>query len=380
MDGLRIPGFASFAQFDPAVRAPRASRRALRRGAATWQLRILRARPLHRSRARRPPQALLKFNDITPTVQRHLTRTYATLAYGAVVAVAGGAVQQALGGGWHLLWLLGMFGALVWLMATKGDTTSKRLAIFTAFAACQGAALGDFTTALAGAHPSVPLTAGLGTLAVFACFSLFALSSPRRSYLYLGGVLSSAMTALAIVSLSAYFFASSAMFTLQLYAGLQVFIGYVVFDTQLIVQCSCPPRTSAPSSCAAQSSYAGRADGSALRPTAHNTSSHVGASTRPTTNRSLYGVSVLVRVCSRVASCCVAGMTNCVTSRARAAAPAANRRASMVCRNSGVSERTSTRQLGSRRLNAACADASAKSATARASPETASVPVSSAPP
>ncbi|GJD06054.1 Probable Bax inhibitor 1 [Galdieria sulphuraria] len=65
--------------------------------------------------------------------------------------------------------------------------------------------------------PSIFLTAVSGTAVVFLCFSGAAIVAERKSYLFLGGFLSSSLSVL-------------------LYVGLFVFTGYVLYDTQLIIE------------------------------------------------------------------------------------------------------------------------------------------------
>ena len=95
--------------------------------------------------------------------------------------------------------------------------------------------LADFAAVITYIDRSIPLTALLGTTAVFACFAAFALLSRRRSMLYLGGVLSSGLTILVLLGFLRSFF-SFGVSSLELYGGLALFVGYVVFDTQLVVE------------------------------------------------------------------------------------------------------------------------------------------------
>lgn len=77
----------------------------------------------------------------------------------------------------------------------------------------------------------------LGTTAVFACFSAAALLARRRSMLYLGGTLSSAVSMFALARLGTWFLGGQRLlFEAELYLGLVLFVGYVLFDTQLAVE------------------------------------------------------------------------------------------------------------------------------------------------
>jgi FtsH-binding integral membrane protein len=65
---------------------------------------------------------------------------------------------------------------------------------------------------------------------VFACFSGAALLSPRRQYLYLGGLLSSVLSTFLMMRLATFFLGGGALlFQAELFLGLIVFSGYVVY-------------------------------------------------------------------------------------------------------------------------------------------------------
>lgn len=61
-------------------------------------------------------------------------------------------------------------------------------------AAQQGASLGVLVDLVLDVDPSILVTSLLATTTVFVCFGGSALLSKRRSYLYLGGVLSSVIS------------------------------------------------------------------------------------------------------------------------------------------------------------------------------------------
>lgn len=100
----------------------------------------------------------------------------------------------------------------------------------------QGLSIGGLVEMVAFIDPAIIVTAFMGTVAVFGCFSLAALVAKRRSYLYLGGLLGSALTIAFWLSIANLFFRSVAIMNLQLYGGLLMFVGFVVFDTQLIIE------------------------------------------------------------------------------------------------------------------------------------------------
>lgn len=70
----------------------------------------------------------------------------------------------------------------------------------------------------------------------------------RRSYLFLGGACSSAISLLLVLRLGTWLFGSgqALAFQVELYLGLLVFVGYVLFDTQVSVsRLSCKQTLSA---------------------------------------------------------------------------------------------------------------------------------------
>lgn len=180
--------------------------------------------------------ALLKSNDITLDVQRHLANVYAALA-GTVLACALGAAADLwlhFGG---LLTAVGGLGVMLWL-ATDQDKTNyaKRSGILLLFGLLKGFSLGPLIDLVLRVDPSILVTALLATTTVFVCFAGTALFAKRRSYLYLGGVLSSGLMVLFAGALLNMFVRNDFLLSVQLYAGLALFCGYVIFDTQLIVE------------------------------------------------------------------------------------------------------------------------------------------------
>eukprot|EP00499_Haloplacidia_sp_CaronLabIsolate_P008619 CAMPEP_0196773808 /NCGR_PEP_ID=MMETSP1104-20130614/2994_1 /TAXON_ID=33652 /ORGANISM="Cafeteria sp., Strain Caron Lab Isolate" /LENGTH=235 /DNA_ID=CAMNT_0042143959 /DNA_START=30 /DNA_END=737 /DNA_ORIENTATION=- len=180
--------------------------------------------------------ALFKFQDITPAVQSHLSAVYAGLSLAVVSAAAGVYVHMLTYAGGLLSNLLG-FGVMFWLAFDPVKAlTPKRLALLAAFGFLHGLGLGGLVEVALDIDPSIVMTAFLGTVVIFGSFSLAALYAKRRSALYLGALLSSAVGVMCLISLFNLFFRSEMAFNVILYGGLIVFCGYVMFDTQLIVE------------------------------------------------------------------------------------------------------------------------------------------------
>lgn len=184
------------------------------------------------------PATFLKFTNLDVRVQKHLQRTYATLLAALALSAVGCAADLA----YHvsgIITYLAALGCLVGLSMTPSTphTLNKRYAMLAGFSFCQGASLGGLVGLAAAISPSLVLTAFMCTAAIFLSFSLAALLSPRRSFLYLGGWLASAVSGLMVLRMSTWLFGGAVVaFQAELYVGLLVFAGYTIFDTQLIVE------------------------------------------------------------------------------------------------------------------------------------------------
>eukprot|EP00727_Mastigamoeba_balamuthi_P011528 m51a1_g6999 hypothetical protein (250) ;mRNA; r:198833-199735 len=158
-----------------------------------------------------------------------------------VLAAAAGAVANAYVALPATLCSLSSLGLVVALGFARpplsdADPDTTRVSLLLAFGALTGAGLTPFLAAVAGVDPVLVPLGLAGALAVFACFSVSALLSPRRSALYLGGVLGTALVGLVLVGLANVFVRSAALYAVQLYGGLVVFSFFVAFDTQLMIE------------------------------------------------------------------------------------------------------------------------------------------------
>lgn len=182
---------------------------------------------------------LFKFTDLTPAVQKHVEKVYATLAAALLVSAAGCYFNMMTGiGGW--LTMISFVISVVWLSSVPPEpqNLNKRYALLAGAAFSQGASLGPLIAAAVSMDSGLVLTAFLGTATLFLCFSGAALVSRRRSMLYLGGILSSAISCFMMMRLATWLLPGmrSMAFQAELYGGLAVFAMYVAFDTQVIVE------------------------------------------------------------------------------------------------------------------------------------------------
>jgi FtsH-binding integral membrane protein len=164
-----------------------------------------------------------------------MSKVYATLTACIGCAALGSIVNLVYGIGNMLTMIVG-FISLFYVMFTKGESV-KRFGALGLFTFCNGMSIGPLIGYAAHLDPSIVVTALLSTTVIFAMFSIAAMVATRRSYLYLGSILSSAMTILFLMSiLSMFGMRSDFMTNIQLGVGLLVFMGYVIFDTQIMIE------------------------------------------------------------------------------------------------------------------------------------------------
>merc|ERR1711939_960005 len=177
-------------------------------------------------------EALSNFKEISKSTQDHLKKVYVTLAGMVAISAVGCYLHVAfhVGGGWSGLIALGL---LMWLSFTDQREEQKRLGILAGFCVFEGLSIGPIVNQSLYLDPSIVVTAFLGATSIFLCFTAASLFSKKRSLLYLGSMLGSALGVMLMLSLvNMFFFRSVTFWYAELYVGLLVFAAYVAFDTQ----------------------------------------------------------------------------------------------------------------------------------------------------
>jgi len=132
---------------------------------------------------------------------------------------------------------LSLFAAIIGLVFIKD--IFNRLAVFHAAGLLIGINLGPLLTQIAFHRPDIIITALTGAAMIFVSFSAAALVAKRRQFLYLGGILGSAISILCTLRMLNFFMGgtlSSGLFAVELYGGLAMFMCYIIFDTQMIIE------------------------------------------------------------------------------------------------------------------------------------------------
>lgn len=181
---------------------------------------------------------LLDFSHLRPQVQQHLKNVYTCLSISTLFAALG--VYLSITGWFNypFLALIGSIVSMIWLFTLdlNGQTQMKCFALMSAMAFFTGVHISPLVNLAVNIDPEIVMSAFLFTSLIFLCFTLSALFTSKRTYLYLGGLLSAGTSLLVILSLFNIFGRSALIFNVNLYLGLLIACGYILFDTQLIIE------------------------------------------------------------------------------------------------------------------------------------------------
>jgi len=181
---------------------------------------------------------LLDFSNLQPRVQTHLKNVYTCLMLATAAATLGVWLSSM---GWLNYPRLAIFASMItsiWLFTVEfsAQTQAKCFGLLSATALFTGIYLSQLINLAIDVDPQIVMTAFLFTTIIFVCFTFSALYTQKRTYLYLGGLLSAGTSIMFVLSLMNLFGRSELIFNVNLYLGLVLACGYILYDTQLIVE------------------------------------------------------------------------------------------------------------------------------------------------
>lgn len=175
---------------------------------------------------------------LEPSVRYHLSKVYGCLTATCAAATVGSLIH--LRGIWEAGFLSALIslGLVLGLIFTpdNGKNFNMRFGLLMGFGAFTGHSLGLLLEQVIYINPAIVVTALVGTTTIFTCLSAAALLAKRGKYLFLGGILMSTLSAMALISLGNLLFRSYFVQEINLYLGLAVMAGFVLFDTQMILE------------------------------------------------------------------------------------------------------------------------------------------------
>ncbi|XP_058060399.1 bax inhibitor 1 [Anopheles bellator] len=175
---------------------------------------------------------------LDPRMRQHLSKVYGCLAATCAAATVGSFIH--LSGIWQAGILSGLIslGLVLGLIFTpdNGKNLTQRFGMLMGVGVFTGHSLGLLLQHVIYLNPAIVVTALIGTATIFSCLTAAAFFAKRGSYLFLGGMLMSALSTMALMSLGNLFFRSYFVQDITLYLGLFVMSGFVLFDTQMIME------------------------------------------------------------------------------------------------------------------------------------------------
>merc|ERR1719334_1660083 len=129
-------------------------------------------------------------------------------------------------------YILALFAVMISIACIPREHFFTRIGLALFFGFLQGIVIGPLIQEAVDMDPFIVRAALVLTLCVFVSFSLIAMMTKNKTYLYLGSMLNSFCLFLLFMRI----FPTSFGYELSLYGGLLMFIGYVFYDTQQIIK------------------------------------------------------------------------------------------------------------------------------------------------
>jgi len=128
-------------------------------------------------------------------------------------------------------------GYLSYQIASPYKPENERMGFMWALAFCMGFLVGPAMHQICEFDPSIIMNAVFITGVMFASFTAVSVYSKRRSYLFLGGIISSLMSAMFMYRLFSWITGYGSMYGMgYLMISLLVACMYIIYDTQMIIE------------------------------------------------------------------------------------------------------------------------------------------------
>ena len=128
-------------------------------------------------------------------------------------------------------YIIALFAVMISIHCVSRERFFVRIGLAMLFGLLQGIVIGPLVNEAIDIDPVIVRAAFVLTLCVFASFSIIAMLTKKKKYLYLGSMLNSFCMFLLFMRI----FPTAYGYELSLYGGLIMFIGYVFYDTQQII-------------------------------------------------------------------------------------------------------------------------------------------------
>ncbi|KAJ1508429.1 Bax inhibitor 1 [Coelomomyces lativittatus] len=184
--------------------------------------------------------SLLSTTPLSRTVQTYVIQVYQTLALMALVTALGVYTDYTLFSmvgslGWVSFLCTFLACLAVYQLPKTKDYAAIRTGALYGFAYLKGLSLRPLISMAGYVSPTILPQAVVSTFLIFVSFTVAAIYAKKRTLLYVGAMLGSALSVLFWMNLFNLFFMSRAVFNANVYLGLLIFAGYIMYDTQIMI-------------------------------------------------------------------------------------------------------------------------------------------------
>jgi len=182
--------------------------------------------------------SIFSMKDISPKTKAHLTRVYTTLLTSSGACGVGMWMNETLMIGGFIMMILFMFLQMFFIYQVKNPNNSEQSQIgyLLALAFAMGFMVGPGIHAIAAVNPAMLTQGVLYTTTAFGSFSAVSLFSERRSFLFLGGIISTMLSVLCMYSMVGWLMGGSSFGLGYIMCSLFVACLWIIFDTQVIIE------------------------------------------------------------------------------------------------------------------------------------------------
>ena len=185
-------------------------------------------------------KAMFKIEDISDKTQKHLTKVYSNVMICALICAAAmwlNAHTVFNGFFMSILVMMGM-GYLGYKVSDTNMHETERMGYMWAMAFSLGFHVGPAMHHIVEIDSSIIMNAAAITGIMFASFSAISIFSKRRSYLFLGSLITSIVSCMMIYNFTCWISGYGSSIHSLGYLLLSLFVAciYVIYDTQMIIE------------------------------------------------------------------------------------------------------------------------------------------------
>ena len=184
--------------------------------------------------------AMFKLHDISEKTQQHLTKVYGNVMMCALICAAGMWINAhtVLSGFFASILIMAGMSFFTYKICFSYASEQERMGYMWAQAFSMGFLVGPAMHAIAEIQPEIITTAVGITSVMFASFSAISIFSKRRSFLFLGSLITSIVTCMLIYRFMSWISGYSTSTDSLGYLLLTLFVScmYIIYDTQMIIE------------------------------------------------------------------------------------------------------------------------------------------------